>query len=307
MQTLSVILIFGGLAAGTYSVWRLARRARGRDDRADHPQLRVVAIASVSVFTIGVALGIADAVRDSPELPTEYASPQRQTTVGGKRPSPLARRLPVSPQGPRGPQRKGGAVGGAAAGIDPLREIDTILEGLPLATVAFNVPTSIALGESAVIELLLSTRAPTEDLKGEISEVGKRIGARIRISDRMEARLTGPRFKIEAITPEVQAISGSELTSWRWEVEPTATGRPRLHLTLSAILDVRGSPSTRTVRTFQRTLVVDVSLSDRVANFLQANWQWLWTAILVPVAAWFVARHKRQAPGGTQGGGAGRA
>ncbi|MDP8908902.1 MAG: hypothetical protein M3N47_07240 [Chloroflexota bacterium] len=301
---MSVILILGGLAGVTYSVWRLGRRARGRGDRADHPQLRVVAIASVSVFTVGVALGVADAVRDSPELSREY---ERQTTVGGKRPSPLHRRLPVAPQGPRGPQREGGPGGGAAAGIDPLREIDAILEGLPLATVAFNVPTRIALGESAVIELLLSTRAPTEDLKREITEAGKRIGARIRISDRMEARLTGPRFKIEAITPEVQAISGSEVTSWRWEVEPTVTGRPRLHLTLSAILDVRGSPSTRTVRTFQRTLVVDVSLSDRVANFLQGNWQWLWTAILVPVAAWLMARHKRQAPGGPQGGGGGGA
>ena len=109
----------------------------------------------------------------------------------------------------------------------------------------------------------------------------------------MEARLTGQGFKITAVTPERQAVSGSEVTMWKWDVEPIEAGRQRLHLTLSATLDVRGTSSDRTVRTFERTLAIDVSLSDRMSKFVGDNWQWLWTAILLPVGAWYVNRRKK--------------
>lgn len=273
-STLSDVLIFGGmaggLAGGAYCTWRLVRRGRGRGDPAGHPQLRVIAIASAAAFAVAVGASIAIPLNHSSSPPASHSE------------HPLSR--------PHGPTQ------------EALQEIDSILAGLPLATVAFNVPTDVALGESVVIQLLLSTKAPIADLQRKVTEAGERVGARIKVSDRMEARLTGPRFKIEAITPEAQAISSSELTTWRWEVEPTATGRQRLHLTLSAILDVRGSPSTRMIRTFDRTLAVDVSLSKRVANFLGNNWQWLWTAILVPAVAWYAARRKRRAPGDPHGG-----
>lgn len=175
-----------------------------------------------------------------------------------------------------------------------IQEIDAILKGLPLAAVAFNAPKSLRLGEPQEIELLLSMKDPIADLKDKVNEAGERIGAVIRISDRMEAHLTGSGFKIEAVTPEVQSVSSSDITAWKWDVEATETGRQRLHLTLNAILDVRGTSSERTVRTFERTVAIDVSLSARMITFVQDNWQWLWTAILFPVAAWYLGRRKKE-------------
>lgn len=57
---------------------------------------------------------------------------------------------------------------------------------------------------------------------------------------------------------------------------------------------MQGRESKRTVRTFERTLAIDISLSDRVSNFLAGNWQWLWTAILVPAGVWYANRRKKQ-------------
>jgi Divergent InlB B-repeat domain len=168
--------------------------------------------------------------------------------------------------------------------------IDRIIARLPRANAAFNAPTALALGESAVVQLRLSAQKSIRELKEEITALGEKEGANFKVSDRMEARLTGLGFEIEAVTPETQGVSGQDVTEWKWEIEPTETGTQRLHLTLTALIEVDGEASPRTVRTFERMLVVDVALSTRVSEFVGDNWQWLWTAILIPVAGWLVRR-----------------
>jgi hypothetical protein len=111
----------------------------------------------------------------------------------------------------------------------------------------------------------------------------------------MEARLTGVGFRIEAVTPEVQAVTRRQNTEWRWEVEPTGTGTRRLHLTLSALIDVEGTESPRTVRTFSQTLEVRVTLLRRLSGFVGENWQWLWTALLIPVGGWMLRKRRQPA------------
>jgi Divergent InlB B-repeat domain len=175
-----------------------------------------------------------------------------------------------------------------------LGAIDRIIANLPRANAAFNAPTELALGESAVVQLRLSAQKSIRELKEEITALGEKEGANIKVSDRMEARLTGLGFEIEAVTPETQGISGQDVTEWKWEIEPTETGTQRLHLTLTALIEVDGEASPRTVRTFERMLVVDVALSTRVSEFVGDNWQWLWTAILIPVAGWLVRRRMVQ-------------
>lgn len=59
---------------------------------------------------------------------------------------------------------------------------------------------------------------------------------KIKVSNRMEARLSGYQFKITAITPEIQAVSQQQITSWSWEVIPKKEGDHNLHLTISALL-----------------------------------------------------------------------
>ena len=102
----------------------------------------------------------------------------------------------------------------------------------------------------------------------------------------MEAHLSGTGFKVESITPERQAVSQIERTEWRWQVEPTRTGVLHLQLTLSANLDVAGRSVPRMIRTFEQRIAVEVAWTQRTKVFLAGNWQWLWTAILIPLLAW---------------------
>ncbi len=175
---------------------------------------------------------------------------------------------------------------------DPLEKA---LGRLRPASVAFNTPTTLRLGESTEIQLLLSIREPLARLEKQIAEIGEIEGATVRVSDDMEARLTGPGFEIEAISDPRQLVVESETTGWKWEIEATETGRHRLHLTLTAFIEVDGERRARTVQTFERTLVIDVTWTSRISGFVDDNWQWLWSAILVPVGLWVLQRRRRAA------------
>lgn len=184
---------------------------------------------------------------------------------------------------------------GASGELTLFEAVDEALASLATGSIAFNTPETLAKGESAEIELLLSPRQSVEQLKDQLAEVGDREGARVGISDEMEATLAGRGFEIEAITPERQVVISNDLTRWKWDVEPTKTGTLRLHLTLTAIVDVEGERRPRTLRTFERTFTIRVSWSERVVGFLGANWQWLWTAIFAPVLLWVVRKRRKQA------------
>jgi hypothetical protein len=157
----------------------------------------------------------------------------------------------TSPQPPPPPPPEPPGPGPEPPGPPPppgqlLARIDDILAALPLANIAFNVPKALEVGQRTVIELRMSGRRPIRQLKQEITALGEREGARIRVSDQVEARLTGLGFEIRPLTPERQAVSGEGVTEWGWAISPTESGTLTLHLTVSAVIDVRGAQSTHT-------------------------------------------------------------
>jgi hypothetical protein len=73
-------------------------------------------------------------------------------------------------------------------------------------------------------------------------------------------------------------ISREVNTEWQWEVKARESGKQNLHLTLTAIV---GS-SKRAIRTFDEVITVEVTATQRLTNFVQNNWQWLWAVIVAP-------------------------
>lgn len=174
----------------------------------------------------------------------------------------------------------------------PLETVDRILESLRIGTIAFNAPAVMNINDTVPIQLLLSLSDTPEELKAGLSAEGSAEAARIRVSDRMEARLTGPDFAITAVTPEVQAVSAKTTTEWKWDVKPESEGSHVLHLTLSVLLRVGDSATPRAIRTFDKMIVVEVTWKQKAFAFLSGNWQWLWAAILVPFAGWLWKRRR---------------
>lgn len=173
------------------------------------------------------------------------------------------------------------------------KSLDQILEEMEIGAIAFNAPSTININDSHQIQLILSLSEPLEQLQERLHSGGQSIGANIKVSNRMEARLTGTMFNISAVTPEIQAISKSLPTEWRWEVSPLKEGSYNLHLTLTALLEVDGRETPRTIRTFDQIISVEVTASQRIKGFINDNWRWFWAVILVPLVGWVLSKLKK--------------
>lgn len=176
----------------------------------------------------------------------------------------------------------------------PIGTIDSLLNEMEIGAIAFNAPTNINIDGAPVVQLILSHAETVEKLKQSISEAGKRVGAEIRVSDVMEAHLTGHMFEITAITDEKQAISEQQQTEWKWQIHPKEVGKHKLYLTLTAILVIDGRRTPRAIETFDSVIEVNVTATQKISLFLKNNWQWLWAALLAPIVGWLWRRRKTQ-------------
>jgi hypothetical protein len=112
----------------------------------------------------------------------------------------------------------------------------------------------------------------------------------------MEAKLASEDFNVTPLTREQQLVPAGQDTEWLWQIKPKRTGELHLFLTLNAILDVAGQTNAYKVETFSRTLTINVSLMSQVRDAVKGNWQWLWTAVLVPLGLWFYRRRAKPPP-----------
>jgi len=199
-------------------------------------------------------------------------------------PPPMAARpdeeLPAPPPAP--------ADGDEDPAEDAFAGVDSLLQQLETAHIAFNAPDTVGLGEVRPIQLLVSLSESVQALSRDITARGTITGDSVQVAPRMEARLTGSGFDIQAVTPEVQMITRQARTSWRWDISASESGTHQLHLTLSAILPVDGQPTHRTIRTFDHVITVYVSPGERIAAFLSNNWQWVMSAIFIPLFTWLI-------------------
>jgi hypothetical protein len=177
--------------------------------------------------------------------------------------------------------------------VKPPDELDTVLKRLQLGNIVFNAPVTLQRGRWNVIQLVLSYKDSIDKLTTLITDAGWKITAQVRVSDRMEATLHGAAFDIKAVMPSIQAVSKVDTTQWKWEIKPTESGLQRLYLTLYAILSVDGEPTPKSIHTYEKSIDVYVTWTQKLSDFGSNNWQWLWTALLIPLAGRLLPKQKK--------------
>lgn len=171
--------------------------------------------------------------------------------------------------------------------------VDKLLNEMEFGAIAFNTPTHINIDDSPEIQLILSFDETVDELKQSITEVGDMVGATIKVSDIMEAHLSGDMFDITAIIPEKQAVSRIHRTEWKWEIHPIQGGNHKLHLTITVILEINGDSVPRTIKTFDRIIEVNVTVIQKVGLIIKSYWQVFLTAIIIPFGVWLWKRRKK--------------
>jgi TIR domain len=159
-----------------------------------------------------------------------------------------------------------------ASATNALEAVDAALKKLDLGNIAFKVPERLPVQQHATVILLLSPTQNAAQLTATLRQetaAGEKVESdeRIQISGLMEAKLSGPAFDIRAITPEEpQMVSRTEPTEWKWDVTPKQAGQQSLHLTINAIVKFDGANHPRTIRSFDRTIQVEVPAGFSLAS-----------------------------------------
>ncbi|MGE0374254.1 MAG: hypothetical protein AB7I48_25210 [Planctomycetaceae bacterium] len=171
--------------------------------------------------------------------------------------------------------------------------VDEFIKRLRDGGMVYNAPETMQYGEPADLELLISPAQSVESLLSQLRDASNARTDTVSIGNRMEAALTGAGFSIEALSPELQAVSSTKPTRWRWRVTPTRHGRQELHLSLHAHIDVDGRDTPYVVETKDAVIEVNITVGQRIAGFVGKNWQWLWAAVVLPVCGFRLRRRKR--------------
>jgi hypothetical protein len=248
--------------------------------------------------------------------PRDGAAPDRPR-VGEDTPASFGKTKKDSPATSR---KEGGGGGGGGApdrpwvgertspaepGDEAKRAVAKALERtktkLGTGNIAYNAPKSMQLGETVPITLRLSKTATIPELKARITEPGEKLGATIRVSEKMRAILTGPPSAFD-ITPSFdpqmpQELSDDGVNEWTWDVTAKSPGTYRLHLVIFAEVEAAGERAAGELRTFDEPLLVNVTFGQRLAGFVGSNWQWLWTVIVAPAAVVIATRWRKRRKG----------
>ncbi len=127
---------------------------------------------------------------------------------------------------------------------DQLAQIDDILRQSISASIAYNKPQSMRLGDTTTIELLLNPSLSPEALSTQVTESGQVTSASVQITPRMKATLLSDDAQAFSIQPEQdnpeQLVSGTETTNWAWLVTAHKSGQQKLTLILYRLVQYQG-------------------------------------------------------------------
>jgi len=141
------------------------------------------------------------------------------------------------------------------------------LETLQTVPVAHETPLTAEYKRA--FDVTLAIDATGDDTAADaLPGRGNVVTGEARVSDRVEARVSGANFEIVPLSPGIQSLSPLTENVWRWSVMPLSAGDHDLVFEIYAI----DQDSVVPLRTFRDTVTVQVSGINRAIAFAdQAN------------------------------------
>jgi hypothetical protein len=175
--------------------------------------------------------------------------------------------------------------------------VDQAMKLLPLGAMAFNTPPPVNIDKTAKVELRVGLEQLHSELARSITVPGEIQTHDIQISNRMDAVLNvddPDTLTITPLTPARQVVSSKAPTVWMWSIKPLKAGEHPVHLVLDAVVKIDGEVTPLNVRVFEGAIDVVITPGQRAKHFAKDNWQWLWTALLVPAGGWWWKRRENK-------------
>ncbi len=157
--------------------------------------------------------------------------------------------------------------------------VDDTMEVKEIYTATLALARNAALGPIKIRVLEESGALDDNVLVDSTIELGKRVRASLKdVSPRDEKS-----FQIDQLGVDEQNLSKTKESYWQWNIEPLRAGPHKLILSIQVILsdDDRVNLPARNIPIM--IFSKKVSFFTKIENFFGSYWQWIITAILVPV------------------------
>jgi hypothetical protein len=167
-------------------------------------------------------------------------------------------------------------------------EIDQRFRALNPGQMLVNAPQTMRVGVAERFVLRIASAGQNAGIAADLS--GPSTTSEIHVTPTMRATLAGNGFTIAPISPEEQFIGGGSFTEWSWQVTPTDSGDHELVVSVMVVLDGR-------VKAIPKVWPVHVSANVglTLSHFFASYWQWIITALIIPLAGLFWRRRKKEA------------
>lgn len=130
--------------------------------------------------------------------------------------------------------------------------------------IAHETPETGRIGQPFDVTLSLDATGDDDPVRA-LPGLGNIIEGEAQVTEDVQATLIGSAFEIEALSPEVQALSPLTPNTWRWKVTPLVSGPQDLILEIFALDGARTLP----VRSFRDTVTVEVTTLRQAINLAQ--------------------------------------
>lgn len=169
---------------------------------------------------------------------------------------------------------------------------DSILNQMFNVDMSFVIPLEANIADSLKAELIITPEDIEATIEHSIEGVPQEYV--VLVTQIVRADLRTDDFEVTNITPIEQVLLKTESTQWMWKLKPINPGEAEVVLTVTAIVKTDLGNSQRQMKSFEKTIDIDITKKQIIIAFIEDNWQWLWSTILVPLGlfAYSLRRNK---------------
>jgi hypothetical protein len=177
--------------------------------------------------------------------------------------------------------------------------LQTLIDNLPDAQTVFQHPDPMEVQHADRVTVRVSTNLsanltiPAIPLSGQQKLITEH--DTIKVSPLLQVHLSGePYFKVDSLN-DLEQLVDKDITEWSFVVVPQKAGKWPLHLSVTRVFRTpSGTEKLQDYPAKDEYVTVNVQpLGTTLTNFAANNWQWLWTAVVVPLVV-FLWNHRRK-------------
>jgi hypothetical protein len=109
--------------------------------------------------------------------------------------------------------------------------------------------------------------------------------------------LIAPDFTVTPAVASEQAVIKDGPTEWSWQLKPKTGGKFIVLIDLYAIVYVGDKQTKRKYKTLRQPITItvpEISWYIHLWNWVDQNWEWIWTVILLPAIGYLINKRRKK-------------